>query len=253
MPADLALRYKSASQQARVVTESWGLDNLFCPNCPSPVLTSAHNNTQAFDYSCPRCSSSFQLKSKSSTIGDRILDSGFEAMMRAIREDRTPNLYALHYDKNSWQVKNLVLIPHFTFSASAIEARKPLGPTARRAGWVGCFIVLKNLPLGAKIHLISDGHPTPPEQVRESFRRISPLKEISIRERGWTLDVLRVVQSMGKTEFTNEDAYMYVSQLEKLHPNNRHVKDKIRQQLQILRDKGFIAQIRRGVWTLSIR
>jgi len=157
MPADLALRYTSASQQARVVTEAWGLDNLFCPNCPSPVLTSAPNNTQAFDYSCPRCASSFQLKSKSSSIGDRILDAGFDAMMRAIREDRTPNLYALHYDRNSWQVKNLVLIPHFAFSASAIEARKPLGLGARRAGWVGCFIVLKNLPLGAKIHLISDG------------------------------------------------------------------------------------------------
>jgi len=58
---------------------------------------------------------------------------------------------------------------------------------------------------------------------------------------------------MGKTEFTNDDAYMYVSQLEKLHPNNRHVRDKIRQQLQILRDKGLIAQIRRGVWTLRVR
>src|SRR5215207_3723577 len=176
MPAHLALNYKSPTQQARVVTEAWGCDNLYCPNCPSPILNSAPNNTRAFDYVCPNCQLSFQLKSKSSPIGSRIVDAGFEAMMKAIREDRTPNLYALHYSRNSWQVQNLVLVPHFAFSASAIEARKPLALGARRAGWVGCFILLKNIPPDARIQLISNGAPISPYQVRESFRRLRPLK-----------------------------------------------------------------------------
>ena len=64
MPAGLADNYKSLAQQARVVSEGWGNDNLFCPNCPSPTLNPAPNNTQAFDFLCSNCKSSFQLKSK---------------------------------------------------------------------------------------------------------------------------------------------------------------------------------------------
>jgi type II restriction enzyme len=39
--------------------------------------------------------------------------------------------------------------------------------------------------------------------------------------------------------------------LEKLHPDNRHVKDKIRQQLQALRDAGLLLHIGRGEWRLK--
>jgi len=251
MPAHLALSYKSPTQQARVVSEAWGQDNLYCPNCQSPFLRQAPNNTKAIDFFCPNCGQPFQLKSKSSAIGDRIVDAAYEAMMRAILEDRTPNLYALHYSKIVWQVRNLILVPHFAFSASAIEARKPLSPEARRAGWIGCNIVLKNIPPDARIHLISDGVAVSPDKVREDFHRIRPLEEISPKERGWTLDVLRVVRSLGRLEFSNSDVYAFESQLEKLHPNNRHIRDKIRQQLQVLRDRGFLVQVQRGVWALN--
>lgn len=72
-----------------------------------------------------------------------------------------------------------------------------------------------------------------------------------MKERGWTLDVLRILRSLGKMEFTNGDVYEFAPQLERLHPNNRHVRDKIRQQLQVLRDRGFLVQIERGVWALT--
>ena len=41
-----------------------------------------------------------------------------------------------------------------------------------------------------------------------------------------------------------------LTELEKLHPDNRHVRDKIRQQLQVLRDMGLLQHIGRGVWRL---
>ena len=251
MPAQLAQRYSSASQQARVVTEAWGQENLYCPNCQSPSLNSAPNNTAAFDYVCPSCRLPFQLKSKSSPIGGSINDAAYEAMRRAILEDRTPNLYVLHYNKSFWEVRSLILVPHFAFSLSAIVARRPLAAGARRAGWVGCNIVLRNIPADAKIPLVSDGVAARPQQVRESFRRIKPLEELGPTERGWTLDVLRVVRSLGKTEFSNGEVYEFAPQLERLHPNNRHVKDKIRQQLQVLRDKGLLVQAGRGIWALK--
>jgi type II restriction enzyme len=251
MTAELADRYVSGSQKARVISEAWGLKNLYCPNCQSPSLQDAPVNTKAFDYLCPTCHLTFQLKSKSSPIGSSIADAAYGAMMQAIREDRTPNLYALHYDRLLWQVQNLILVPHFAFSASAIVARKPLSDTARRAGWIGCNIVLKNIPPEARIHLITNGVPASPVNVRETFERLRPLKEIAVKERGWTLDVLRVVQSLGKAEFSVQDVYAFAPQLEKLHPNNRHVNDKIRQQLQVLRDRGFLVQVSRGVWALT--
>ena len=39
MTGSLADRFQSGAQRARVVTEAWGEQNLFCPNCSSPKLT----------------------------------------------------------------------------------------------------------------------------------------------------------------------------------------------------------------------
>src|SRR5881628_141973 len=134
MPTGLSTGYKSPAQRARVITEGWAASNLFCPNCPAPELAATPGNTQAIDYRCPRCDQPFQLKGKSSAIGAKIVDAAWEAMLRAIREDRTPSLFVLHYEPTAWLVCNVILVPHFVFTASAVEKRKPLAATARRAG-----------------------------------------------------------------------------------------------------------------------
>ena len=51
-------------------------------------------------------------------------------------------------------------------------------------------------------------------------------------------------------EFTTADAYAFTRELEKLHPDNRHVKEKIRQQLQELRDRNLLLHIGRNCWRL---
>lgn len=251
MPVTLAAAYKSPAQRTRVITEGWAAASLFCPSCPSPELVATTENTPAVDYRCPRCDQPFQLKAKSSAIGLKIVDAAWEAMMRAIREDRTPSLFVLHYEPNAWLVRDLILVPHFVFTASAVEKRRPLSPAARRAGWVGCNIVLRNIPNDAKIGVVIDGRPVSPDTVRRQFDRLRPLKELSVNQRGWTLDVLRVVQSLGRKEFKTSDLYEYVRHFEQLHPDNRHVRDKIRQQLQVLRDRGFLSQPERGVWLIT--
>ncbi|MDQ6983609.1 MAG: restriction endonuclease, partial [Ghiorsea sp.] len=40
--------------------------------------------------------------------------------------------------------------------------------------------------------------------------------------------------------FTLKDMYAFAEDLQVKHPDNHFIKDKIRQQLQLLRDKGFI-------------
>src|ERR1700691_4555385 len=104
-------KYKSASQRARVGTESWGLSNFFCSSCESPRLDQASRNPAAIDFTCPKCDSTFQLKSQSKPFGARIVDAAYSEMKRAILEDRTPNLFILHYDLSAWAVRTVFLIP----------------------------------------------------------------------------------------------------------------------------------------------
>ena len=243
-------RYKSASQRARVGTESWGATNFFCPSCDSPRLNVAPRNTVAVDYFCPSCESPFQLKSQSKPLGTRIVDAAYSEMKRAILEDRTPNLFVLHYDLDTWAVRTVLLVPHFAFALSAVERRKPLASTARRAGWVGCNILLDKIPVHARISIVSEGIPNTQREVRSSYNRLRPLEKLRVEKRGWTLDVLQVVQSMGKLEFILADVYAHTDALTKLHPKNAHVRDKIRQQLQVLRDLGLLDFLGSGSYRL---
>ncbi|HZF00739.1 MAG TPA: DpnI domain-containing protein, partial [Methylomirabilota bacterium] len=200
---------------------------------------------------CPNCEFWFQLKSQQTRIGNSITDGAFGAMMDAIKNDRTPNFFFMQYELATWSVKNLLLVPHFAFPPSAIIERKPLSPTARRAGWIGCNIALNRIPIEARISLVTERQIVSENEVREKFKKVKPLKDISVSQRGWTLDVLNIVRRLGKPEFTNEEVYAFTHELEKLHPGNRHVRDKIRQQLQVLRDTGFLIHVSRSEWKLK--
>jgi type II restriction enzyme len=199
--------------------------------------------------------------------------------LNAIREDRTPNLLLMRYALATWEVRDLLLIPSFMFSESAVIKRPPLAATARRAGWVGCNLDLHRIAPEARIAIVitrsspakrdesapsSSGESresqsrltsaatiiVPPEEVRAKYKRVKPLENISVTQRGWTLDVLNAIRRLGKTEFTTADTYAFTRELERLHPDNRHVRDKIRQQLQVLRDLGLLLHVERGIWRL---
>ena len=207
--------------------------------------------TEANDLTCPQCRLRYELKSKSAPIITKIMDAGFDAMMRAIRGNRTPNLVLLQYEKPQWSVRNLFLVPHFAFSESSIEKRNPLRDTAERRGHVLCNIVLRNISNDAKIPIITNGTISSPIKVREHFKRLQPLKELSVDDRGWTLDVLNIVRRLEKIEFSNSDIYAFEPELKQLHPKNDNIKAKTRQQLQVLRDTGFLIHLGRGEWRLK--
>jgi len=68
---------------------------------------------------------------------------------------------------------------------------------------------------------------------------------------GWVLDVLNCVEHIGQAEFTLDDVYKFENYLSELHPENNHVKPKIRQQLQVLRDAGILEFRGRGEYRLK--
>lgn len=242
--------YKSASQIIRIVTETWGEHNLYCPVCDSDRLERTPANTRAVDFICSRCEESFQLKSSSRWDERRIVDASYDTMIASIRNNKTPNLFVLGYT-NGRYVQNIILVPHFFFTESAVEKRTPLGPQARRAGWVGCNILLSHIAPDGKIRIVSGGVITDADEVRKSYQAIKPFAELDARLRGWTLDVLRAIRQLGKAEFSLQEVYTFESELQFAHPENRHIRDKVRQQLQILRDLGFLRFLGNGKYAIT--
>jgi type II restriction enzyme len=247
---DLASAYKAGPQIARVLSEDWCTREVYCAACDSNRLKKSRANTPSLDFVCPRCEQLYELKSLKKWNPKKIVDAGYESMMRAIRGDRTPNLLVLHYSSN-WVVQNLILIPRVFFTESVIEKRKPLSLSARRAGWVGCNILLERIPEDGKIALISSGDCLPKGRVRDEFSRVRKLAEIPPQLRGWTIDVLNAIRRLGKARFSLAELYATESDLQKTHPHNRNVRPKIRQQLQVLRDLGLLRFTAPGIYELA--
>lgn len=247
--AELASAYKSGSQIARVVSEDWCARELYCAACDSNRLLRSRANTPAVDLACPSCEQPFQLKSLRTWNPKKIADAGYDAMLRAIRADKTPNLLVLHYSPE-WLVRNLMLIPRVFFTESVIEKRPPLSSQARRAGWVGCNILLGRIPEDGKIAIVVDGRSIAEERVREEFSRVRRLAEVPPALRGWTLDVLNSIRKLGKSRFSLQELYGCESELRGIHPSNQNVRPKIRQQLQVLRDLGLIEFVSPGNYAL---
>jgi type II restriction enzyme len=250
LPTEGLAKYKSASQRARVCTEPWGLANLYCPACASARLESLPTNTPAHDFKCPSCSNWFQLKSKSSSFGYRIQDGAFDSMRRAILRGDTPNLFLLRYTRPELYVRDVTLIPYFVLTLSVLEQRKPLSPNAKRAGWSGCNFLLDRIPPDAQIAVVRDGEVKAAQIVRSQYDRLRPLEKINIENRGWTLDVLKAVRSLSKANFSLSEIYALEDSLAAVHPKNSHIRPKIRQQLQVLRDLGLITFLGNGTYRL---
>src|SRR5579864_3653360 len=127
---------------------------------------------------------------------------------------------------------------------------QPLAVTARRAGWIGSNILLGKVPEAGKIHIVQNGVIRPKDIVLEEWQKTLFLRDQSLEARGWLLDVLKCVESLGKRDFTLDDVYAFDRHLGELYPGNQNVRPKIRQQLQYLRDRGFIDFVSRGNYRL---
>jgi hypothetical protein len=57
---------------------------------------------------------------------------------------------------------------------------------------------------------------------------------------------MKCVEAIGHESFTLADAYVFEERLAALYPGNNNVRPKIRQQLQVLRDRGWLEFLGRG-------
>lgn len=248
----LAINYKSTSQKARVLTEQWVDDSVFCPNCGHFNIDKYPNNQPVADFYCSNCREDYELKSKHDGIGIKIVNGAYRTMIERLQSSNNPNFFLLNYDLQNFEVRNFLVIPKHFFTPEIIERRKPLSLTARRAGWIGCNILLQNIPQTGKIFFVRDKQIEPKKKVLAEWQRTLFLREErEIKAKGWLLDVMLCVDKLGNKDFSLNEVYTFEEELSKKHPDNRHIKDKIRQQLQILRDKGYLEFVGRGRYRLS--
>lgn len=243
--------FESPSQNARIWTEGWVARQLYCPNCGALRLESQPNNNKVGDFYCAACAEEYELKSQKGRFGARVVDGAYTAMCERLEANNNPNLLLMNYDLGRLAVTDLIVVPKQFFVREVIQQRPPLASTARRAGWVGCNILLNQIPETGKLFIVRDGEPLSKSSVLEQWRRTLFLRDQAVDARGWLIEVMKCVERLGRSEFTLDDVYGFEDALSQLYPGNQHVRPKIRQQLQVLRDQGYLEFLTRGRYRLK--
>jgi type II restriction enzyme len=244
----IAAGYHGSTQAARVVIEDWVSRSVVCVECGTGSLDPTPENTRASDFRCTECEASFELKSRRGPIGGRVVDGDYDSMTSALASDTAPNLLLLRYDVVPGSVRDLFAVRHGILTPLALEKRPPLSEKARRSGWVGCNINLDLLPDGALVPIVRRGVARPLKAVRWEWSRFDGLSGLDPGRRGWLADVLSSVQRLPGRAFTLPQVYLFERELAALHPENRHVRPKIRQQLQELVKLGLIQRASPGLY-----
>lgn len=242
--------YKSGSQSARFWTEEWVERSLYCPNCGGPKLDKFPNNRPAADFLCSGCMEEFELKSQKTKFGAKAVDGAYRTMRERVVASNNPNFLFMRYSLKVMKVVDLFIVPKHFFVPGIIERRKPLAHTARRAGWVGCNILLDQIPESGKIFFVQGSKPIERKVVLSQWQRTIFLRDEAPSAKGWLLEVMKCIELIGKHEFDLSNVYAFDGKLGALWPENKNVRPKIRQQLQVLRDRGYLDFVGRGRYRL---
>jgi type II restriction enzyme len=246
-----AAGYTSQPQISRVLSEKWFQENGYCLSCDNDRLLQTPANTKASDFVCESCSEIYELKAFKARPARTLVDGAYSALMSRILSGSVPTLMLLERNDN-WQIQGLTAVHRLFLTPGVVEQRKPLSPTARRAGWVGCNIRLDLIAPDALIKVVNLRNQTDKEFVREKFRKLNRLRAIPLNSRGWATLTLRVVRSLNRLEFSLEDVYAKEPLFAAFYPRNNNVRAKIRQQLQVLRDLGYLEFRGSGKYLLII-
>ena len=110
--------YTSGSQSARVKTERWVADWMYCINCGAPRLSQFPNNSPVADFFCPSCQDQFEVKSTKKAIGTRVADGAYFTKIERLQSATNPNLLLLGYDAAADAVRNVCIVPKRCFAGA---------------------------------------------------------------------------------------------------------------------------------------
>lgn len=179
-------------------------------------------------------------------FGNKIADGAYGTFIQRIKSNHNPDFFLMSYSLEKMRVENMFFVPKHFFIPEIVEKRKPLAETAKRAGWIGCNILLDKIPDQGRIAIVKNGVILEKERVLSQVKWAQKVQTENMEARGWLMDILHCVNAINSTIFTIDMVYTFEEELVLKHPDNHNIRAKIRQQLQQLRDRGIILFLGNG-------
>ncbi len=137
-------QWKQPSRIYGEACEYWVESNIKCPKCDG-TLDKQQANEKSIDHRCSSCKEEYQTKASKTKIiksdgSIRLLGAEYKTTLSKVG---CWGLICVEYCPDSNKVLNHKVISKEKITEDCIVPRKPLGPSARRAGWQGCYI---NIP-----------------------------------------------------------------------------------------------------------
>ena len=174
------------------------------------------------------------------------MDGAYGTFIERINSNNNPDFFLMSYSLSKMRVEDMFFVPKHFFIPEVVEKRKPLAENAKRAGWIGCNILLDKIPIQGRIPIVKNGTALDKDSVLNQVKWAQKVKTENILARGWLMDILHCVNAIESEIFTLDMIYFFEKELALKHPNNNNIRAKIRQQLQQLRDRGIISFLGNG-------
>ena len=155
--------WKSQSRIMGQAAEDWCEDNFKCYQC-GDRFRQYPNNEAGKDLYCPTCGLDVQVKAgKSRKKGGKngeyringngvlkIIGADYKQTLSKVKVENIDYMF-VGYCCETYDITFLKGITHSEMNESFIVRRNRLSQTARRAGWVGCYLVIPE----EKLHLLT--------------------------------------------------------------------------------------------------
>lgn len=130
------------------------------------------------------------------------------------------------------------IVSNISYDFKALSNDEKTG-TVKAVDLIAVRNILTNIPKKETLRLpVYTLETDSPEQVGDIIKL--PIVAITKELKGWKLAVFNCLNSLPQQLFTISDAYSFENILRNKYPSNNNVRDKVRQQLQYLRDLGLV-------------
>ena len=234
-------RFTSKSRRFGYMAEQWIASNMYCPICGYHKLKQLSTNTKASDFICPKCKEFYELKSDNSKkVPKSLMGGNYDVYKAKFRSAIKPNILYLQHDKS--QVINLFFIHKDLITIKNIKKRKK--PLKRNKDYYMCTISLLNISSNKMFSIIANSDVINKNRIINKFKK----KLIIKNESKWIYCTINIINSIWRKYFHLKDFNCYIKKLQKIHPNNKHIPEKIRQTLQYIAKLGYIDSLGKGYY-----
>ena len=121
-----------------------------------------------------------------------------------------------------------------------------------RPNYIMCNMNISTIPDSGKIFFIKDKKFEEKSKIINNWNKTKFLRNTKLEQKGWLIDIIFCIEKRKKQNFTLQELYTFVPYLKTKYPNNNFIEDKIRQQLQVLRDKNYLTFESRGKYKIKV-